>query len=70
MTGSWIREHGEEMIPVRTVDLVTVVARLDQAQREGLIPTDGGGPAERLLTCDLPRLMAYLPDEAVEEMRS
>lgn len=49
------------MIPVKLIDLLSVVAR--QADREGRIEHDASA-AERLVTCDLPRLKRYLPDEA------
>ena len=66
MAVNWLVEHGNDMIPVRLVDLLTVVARLEQAEREGRIECDGS--AGRLVTCDLPRLKAYLPDEAHREL--
>ena len=64
---NWLVEHGNDMIPVRLVDLLTVVARLEQAEREGRIECDGSA-AERLVTCDLPRLKAYLPAGAHREL--
>ena len=64
---SWLVEHGNDMIPVRLIDLLTVVARLEQAGREGKIECDGSA-AGRLVTCDLPRLKAYLPDAAHREL--
>jgi hypothetical protein len=64
---SWIAEHGDDPIPVKTVDLLSILARLDQANREGRIEWDGSA-AERLITCDLPRLRRYLPPEALAEL--
>lgn len=63
---NWLAEHGNDMIPVKLIDLLSVVARLEQAEREGRIEHDASA-AERLVTCDLPRLKAYLPDEAHHE---
>lgn len=60
-------EHGNDTIPVKVIDLLSVVARLEQADREGKIERDGSA-AERLVTCDLPRLKRYLPDEAHREL--
>jgi hypothetical protein len=64
---NWLVEHGNDTIPVKIVDLLTVVARLEQADREGKIEHDASA-AERLVTCDLPRLKAYLPDEAHRQL--
>ena len=63
----WLVEHGSDMIPVKLVDLLSAVARLEQAEREGRIEHDGSA-AERLVTCDLPRLRACLPNEARREL--
>lgn len=65
---SWLVEHGNDTIPVKIIDLLSVVARLEQADREGKIEHDASA-AERLVTCDLPRLKAYLPGEAHHELR-
>lgn len=64
---NWLVEHGDDTIPVKIIDLLTVVARLEQADREGRIEHDASA-AERLVTCDLPRLKSYLPDEAHREL--
>jgi hypothetical protein len=64
---SWLAEHGNDVIPVKLIDLLSVVARLEQADREGRIEHDASA-AERLVTCDLPRLKAYLPGEAHREL--
>ena len=50
-------------VPVKIIDLMSVLLRLHQADREGLIEHDASA-AERLITCDLPRLTAYLPPGA------
>ena len=59
--------HGDDMIPVRLVDLASAVARMRQASEE---PGFGGLSVvhERIFTCDLPRLEAYLPEEARREI--
>jgi hypothetical protein len=64
---NWLVEHGSDTVPVKLVDLLCLVARLEQAEREGKIEHDASA-AERLITCDLPRLKAYLPDEAHREL--
>ena len=64
---AWLAGHGGDTVPVKVIDLLTIVARLEQADREGRIEYDGSA-AERLVTCDLPRLKAYLPDEAHREL--
>lgn len=51
-------------LPPLQVDLATVVARLEQIDHEGWL-TSGGVVAERLLTCDLPRLRTHLTPEAL-----
>jgi hypothetical protein len=61
---SWLTEHGGDVIGVKTIDLMSVIARLRQADSEGRIEHDASA-AERLITCDLPRLTAYLPADAV-----
>lgn len=63
----YFAEHGQDMIPVKLIDLVSTVARMRQADREGRIEHDASA-AERLVTCDLPRLEGYLPEEARREM--
>lgn len=59
----WLREHGSDLVPVKLIDLLSVLARLEQADREHKIEYDASA-AERLITCDLPRLRGYLPAEA------
>lgn len=61
---SWLTEHGDDLVPVRQIDLLSLIARLRQADREGKIEHDASA-AERLITCDLPRLTACLPPEAL-----
>ncbi len=50
-------------VPVRLIDLLSVIARIRQADREGKIEHDASA-AERLVTCDAPRLAGYLTEEA------
>jgi hypothetical protein len=64
---TWLAEHGDDMVPVKMIDLLSVVARIRQADREGKIEHDASA-AERLVTCDLPRLMSYLPGRALGEL--
>lgn len=47
------------------LDLATVVARLQQVQDEGGWDTANAMVAERILTCDLPRLREHLTPEAL-----
>lgn len=62
---AWIREHADDLIEVKLIDLLGVVARLEQCA-----PDPDAHPVthERLFTCDLPRLRAYLPERALEEL--
>jgi len=62
----WLQAHGYDMVAVPVLDLLTVVARLEQIDRQGsrACPVTFG----RLFTCDLPRLRQYLPAEALEEL--
>jgi hypothetical protein len=64
--GDYFTEHGDDLIPVKLIDLCGAVVRMRQVQRE-----EGTGHLsiihERIFTCDLPRLEAYLPDEARRE---
>lgn len=57
----------DQMIPVKAVDLASVILRIEQADREGRIEHDASA-AERLVTCDAPRLRAYLPADVLAEM--
>jgi hypothetical protein len=59
----WMRLHADEPVSVRMVDLMTLVARLRQVQIENDCLTL---VHERIWTCDLPRLKAYLPEQALE----
>jgi hypothetical protein len=63
----WLMGHGNDIVPVKLIDLISVIARLHQAHNEGKIQDDGSA-ATRLITCDLPRLQAYLPAEALAEL--
>jgi hypothetical protein len=62
----YFADHGNDLIPVKLIDLVSTVARLRQVQAEGaeMASVTHG----RIFTCDLPRLEGYLPDEARREM--
>ena len=64
---SWLTEHGNDLIGVKLIDLLSVVVRLEQADDEDKIEYDASA-AERLITCDLPRLRGYLPAEAIDEL--
>ena len=69
MASDYFAEHGEDMVPVRLVDLACAVARMRQAsQAPGFEAQDV--VHERIFTCDLPRLEGYLPDEALREIGS
>ena len=61
----WVREHGGDIIEVRLIDLLCLVARLEQVEREG---ERDGLLVMRLIGSDLPRLRAYLPERALEEL--
>lgn len=63
----YFAEHGEDMIPVKLIDLVSIVVRLKQTQRDGI--EFDNMVHERVFTCDLPRLEAYLPDECKAEIQ-
>lgn len=62
----WIREHGGDLIPVKLIDLLTVVGRLGDLECQRDQPPDL--LIMRLCNSDLPRLRAYLPDRALEEL--
>ena len=49
----------------RDLDILAAVERLDQLSREG-VTACGGLIYVRLVTCDLPRLRALLPDAVIE----
>lgn len=57
---AWIAEHGDDPIIIRLIDLVSVVARIEQAAAEEGIAANGL-ISHRLVSCDLPRLYDYLP---------
>lgn len=62
----WIREHGNDLIPVKLIDLLTIVGRLGNLERQEAQPPDV--LIMRLVNSDLPRLRGYLPDRALEEL--
>lgn len=62
---AWIIQHAGDEIPVKLIDLLSVVQRLTQCADD---PDAHPVTHERLFTCDLPRLRAYLPDRALEEL--
>lgn len=59
MDADYLAGHGNDMVPVKLIDLASAVARMRQVQVEGI--GDVGLIHERIFTCDLPRLEAYLP---------
>jgi len=63
--GNWLAAHGEDMIPVKLIDLLSAVARMEQVSEE---EPQYSVTSERLFTCDLPRLRGYLPARALEEL--
>ena len=63
-----IAEHGHDLIPVKLVDLLSVVARMQQVSGDPEWPGSSSVTEERIYTCDLPRLRGYLPDEALAEL--
>ena len=64
---SYFAGHGDDMVPVKLIDLAVLVARLRQVSAEPDFAS-GGIVHERIFTCDLPRLESYLPAEALEEI--
>ena len=62
----YFAEHGDDMIPVRLIDLACAVARMRQVAAEGL--EAGSIVHERIFTCDLPRLEGWLPEKARREI--
>lgn len=60
---SWLRRHGDDEIPVKLIDLMSLVGRLEESEED-----PGGFAAFRLYSCDLPRMRRYLPPEALEEL--
>ena len=62
---NWLQTHGYDMVALPVLDLLSAVARLEQAARE---PGTQPFILDRLFTCDLPRLRQYLPPEALEEL--
>lgn len=64
----WLREHGNDLVEVKLIDLLCLVARLEEATAEPWFEAYGVACA-RIWSCDLPRLKAYLPPRALEELR-
>lgn len=62
---AWLQEHGDDPVQVRLIDLMTLLARLEQVSREPGFETVSV-THERIFTCDLPRLRDCLPAEALE----
>jgi hypothetical protein len=62
----YFARHGDDMVQVKLIDLVCVIARLRQVHEDGI----DASPVvfDRIFTCDLPRLERYLPAEAIEAM--
>ena len=65
----YFAEHGDDMIPVKLIDLASAVARMRQASAEPGFETQGV-VHERIFTCDLPRLEGWLPEEARREIEA
>ena len=64
--GDYWREHGDDLVQVKLIDLAGAIARMMQIEAGGW---DGDVVvSDRLLTCDLPRLFAYLPPGTQAEM--
>ena len=61
----WLAEHGDDPVQVKLIDLMSVIARLEQVSREPGFET-GSVTHERIFTCDMPRLRGYLPEAAEE----
>jgi hypothetical protein len=61
-TEDYWREHASDTVPVKLIDLASCVARMKQVRLHGV----DNSPVvhERIFTCDLPRLEAYLPEQA------
>ena len=62
----YFAEHGDDMIPVKLIDLAVAVARMRQVVAEGLAADSI--VHERIFTCDLPRLEGWLPEAARREI--
>jgi hypothetical protein len=62
----YFAEHGDDMVPVKLIDLMCAVARMRQVRDHGI----DAEPIvlDRIFMCDLPRLEGYLPERAREEM--
>lgn len=60
----YLARHGNDMIPVRLIDLFSAVARMEQVSREPDFKVSDL-THKRIFTCDLPRLRYYLPDGAL-----
>ena len=62
----YFAEHGDDMIPVKLIDLISAVTRMQQVYQEGA--DVAVVEYERIFTCDLPRLERYLPEQARREI--
>jgi hypothetical protein len=67
-SNGWLASHGEDLIAVKVIDLLSAVARMEQVLRESEQHPFGGITEERIYTCDLPRLRGYLPAGALKEL--
>ena len=69
VTPDYFAEHGDDMVPVKLVDLACAVARMRQASQAPDFEAQDI-VHERIFTCDLPRLEGYLPPGALREIGS
>lgn len=65
MGGRLTSAHGDFPGTALDLDLLTVIARIEQVNREGA-GTAGGIVWERILTCDVPRLRGHIDPDALE----
>ena len=66
--GDYWFEHGNDPVTIPLIDLASLVARLIQIRDEGTSDTMAFMLADRVITCDLVRLVKYLPEGAYVEM--
>lgn len=62
---TWLQAYAYDMVALPVLDLLSVVARLEQVKDD---PDADPVTFGRIFTCDLPRLRQYLPDGALEEL--
>jgi hypothetical protein len=67
-SGSWLPSHGEDLIAVKVIDLLSAVARMEQVLDAPEEHPFRSIIEERIYTCDLPRLRWYLPAGALKEL--